>query len=95
MRGALGGGSTWPLTAHSRRRGQGAAGAMGERLRDGWYQKRLRALYDAGGLYEYELCEQDVWGFQRRKGVGRNELSLLDDVPTGGMRDVRCGGRGA
>ena len=50
--------------------------AMGERLRDGWYQKRLRALYDAGGLYEYELCEQDVWGFQRRKGVGRNELSL-------------------
>ena len=68
--------------------------AMGERLRDGWYQKRLRALYDAGGLYEYELCEQDVWGFQRRKGVGRNELSLLDDVPTGGMRDVRCGGDG-
>ena len=34
-------------------------------------------------------------GWDRREGVGRDELSLLDNVSPNGLRDVSLGGDGA
>jgi hypothetical protein len=71
--------------------------AVGDQLRDEWYQKRLRSLYDAGSLFEYTSTdhEADRFGTVRDEGVGQAELSLLDYIPANGLRDVQCGGDGA
>ena len=69
--------------------------AVGDQLRDGWYQKRLRALYDAGELFEYERGPEDAFGNAARIGVTRDELSLLDNVSAQRLIDVRLGGDGA
>ena len=66
---------------------------VGDQLRDAWYQKRLRALYDAGDLYEYEMGPENPFGSRPRRGVGRDELSLLDNVTVGERRGLhlrRC-----
>jgi hypothetical protein len=74
----------------------GLTPAVGDRLRDEWYRKELRALYEAGSLLEYETESfGGRWADEdKRKGVGRDELSLLDHVPAAGLRDVRLGGDG-
>ena len=77
--------------------------AAGDQLRGGWYQKRLRALYDAGELHEYEKgaeTEITVGGRlsqyikEQPRGVGREELSLLDRVSAGAMQFNNMGGEG-
>ena len=67
--------------------------ACGEKLRDGWYMKRLRALYEAGELHEHKVTV--LGGWEQYHAGGPDELSLLDDVPALGLDDVRLGGDGA
>lgn len=73
----------------------GLTPAVGDRLRDEWYRRRLRQLYDSEALFKYEVVplagRPDL---HRREGVGRDELSLLDHVSAGRLRDVRLGGDG-
>ena len=74
----------------------GLTTAVGDQLRDGWYRKRLRALYEAGTLREYETEPMPGRGpdFHKRLGVDQNELSLLDNVSARELRDVDLGGDG-
>ena len=66
--------------------------AQGTLLRDEWYRKRLHELCESGALFEYEV---DPTGrSRRRKGVGRDELSLLVNVPANGLRGETLGGDG-
>lgn len=67
---------------------------VGDRLRDGWYQKRLRVLYEAGELHAYTTEAIGRTDVVARTGVDEHELSLLDNVPSGGLRDVCMGGDG-
>jgi hypothetical protein len=67
---------------------------VGDQLRDAWYRKRLRALYEAGELHEYETGPEDRWGSRPVYDVGRDELSLLDSVCANGMTEVSLGGDG-
>ena len=66
--------------------------SVGERLRANWYERQLRALHDSGELYAYPTVESS--GYTTREGVDQEELSLLDNVSAGGMRDVCLGGDG-
>ena len=68
------------------------APTAGDQLRDGWYQAKLRSLYEAGQLHEYEVEEGPH--HDRYLGVDHDELSLLDHVPTQELREVRMGGDG-
>lgn len=64
----------------------------GNELRSEWYRRRLRALWESGALFKYETADDGF--FEKRKGVGADELSLLDRVPCDGLRDVELGGDG-
>ena len=68
----------------------------GDQLRDGWYQKRLRELYEANELHEYEATETrgNTTMYTMYRGAGRDELSLLDYVSPRGLDYVRLGGDG-
>ena len=73
----------------------------GEQLRDEWYRKRLRALWESGALVKYEreaMMSRNggiaLGGIERFRGASRDECSLLDNVPADGLRDVRLGGDG-
>ena len=66
---------------------------MGTLLRDGWYRKRLHALWESDALLEYEVTGPSGCP-RKRKGVGRDELSLLVNVPANGLRGEQLGGDG-